>query len=118
MGQRIIVDHYCDMTEAPKHDDAETIETVAFSVDNERREIDLCKQHRAAFDKAVAPYMEQSRKTIGGARVTPIRRPGRSSGASKEQLANIRQWAKDNGKTISDRGRIPEAIFTEYQAAH
>ena len=35
----------------------------------------------------------------------------------REQNRAIREWARAQGKKISDRGRIPEDIVAEYHAS-
>jgi hypothetical protein len=36
----------------------------------------------------------------------------------KSQLAAIRDWARQNGYEVSDRGRVPRSIVDEFNAAH
>ena len=40
-----------------------------------------------------------------------------ASGAPVDTRA-VRQWARENGHTVADRGRIPAAVLKQYQAAH
>jgi hypothetical protein len=56
----------------------------------------------------------------------PRKRPSRARGrafrarkAVQEPASNaqIRSWARDNGYTVSDRGRVPAAIVSAYQDA-
>ena len=44
------------------------------------------------------------------------RRPGRTA-SSRERSADIRAWAKDQGITVSDRGRISASVAEQYEAA-
>nr|SBO90571.1 Histone protein Lsr2 [Nonomuraea gerenzanensis] len=37
---------------------------------------------------------------------------------SREQSADIRQWAKANGLPVSERGRIAASVVEQYEAAH
>ncbi|QYF98474.1 helix-turn-helix domain-containing protein [Microbacterium sp. PAMC21962] len=55
----------------------------------------------------------------------PIRKPKRgpkiaptASGRTKAELAEIRQWAKDNGVPHTVTGRMPRATIAAYDAAH
>jgi hypothetical protein len=89
-------------------------ETVTFNFKGTTYEIDLSKKNVDKMVKALQPYTSAARKTSG-------RRsgPGRtSSGADRDQLAKIRQWARANGHPISDRGRIPAAVQEAYHAAN
>jgi hypothetical protein len=49
----------------------------------------------------------------GGAR----RRKART-GPGRERSSEIRQWAREGGKKVSERGRIPASIIQEYEATH
>lgn len=94
-------------------DEAENGETVAFSYRGVDYTIDLTKQEAAGFDKAVGMYIEHATK-LGGRRKTTV--TGQTN--SKEELANIRSWWREQGNEISDRGRIPAHIVEAYHAAH
>ncbi len=43
-------------------------------------------------------------------------RPAKSSTAPVDTRA-VRQWARENGHAVSDRGRIPAAVLEHYRAA-
>ena len=40
------------------------------------------------------------------------------SGAGRERTAQIREWARQQGHQVPERGRIPAAIIAEYESAH
>ena len=52
------------------------------------------------------------RATAGGRRRKPRTGPGR------ERSSEIREWARQRGHKVSERGRIPGNIIAEYEAAH
>lgn len=86
-------------------------ETVLFSLDGVAYEIDLSNTNAASLRDALGGYTRAGRRVGAGAR--------RAAGAStKGETAAIRQWAAENGHTVSDRGRIPAPIVAEYRAAH
>jgi hypothetical protein len=87
-------------------------ETVRFGLGGTDYEIDLSKKNAAAFRRKVAPFIEHARRAGRGQR----RRPGRTA-SSRERSADIRAWAKDQGITVSDRGRIPASVAEQYDAA-
>ena len=87
-------------------------ETVRFGIGGVEYEIDLSKKNAAAFRRQLAPYIEHARKAGREQR----RRPGRTA-ASRERSADIRAWAKDQGITVSERGRIPASVAEQYDAA-
>ena len=87
-------------------------ETVRFGLGGTGYGIDLSKKNATAFRRKIAPFVEHARKAGRGQR----RRPGRTA-SSRERSADIRAWAKDQGITVSDRGRIPASVAEQYEAA-
>ena len=87
-------------------------ETVRFGLGGTEYEIDLSTKNATAFRRRLAPFIEHARK----AGRAPRRRPGRTA-SSRERSADIRAWAKDQGITVSDRGRIPASVAEQYDAA-
>lgn len=90
-------------------------ETVHFSLNGTSFEIDLSAAHAAELRAAFEPYIAAGRRA-GSASVArgaaQRKRPGRNP-----EVAAIRSWARDNGYTLSDRGRIPAPITAAYHAA-
>ncbi len=110
----------CDL-----HDDeVEGVETVAFGLDGASYEIDACEDHASALRDAFAPYVGAARRAgrspaSGGARKGPARPKAASSGGGgKEHVQEIREWARANGHTVSERGRLSGAVVAAYEAAH
>jgi Lsr2 len=87
-------------------------ETVRFGLSGTEYEIDLSTKNATAFRRQLAPFIEQGRKAGRGQR----RRPGRTV-SSRERSADIRVWAKDQGITVSERGRISASVAEQYEAA-
>ncbi|MEV5658225.1 histone-like nucleoid-structuring protein Lsr2 [Streptomyces sp. NPDC052291] len=48
---------------------------------------------------------------------TPIR-AGLGSGRSREELAAVRTWARENGHQVADAGMVPKRVLQAYDAAH
>jgi len=87
-------------------------ETVRFAVGGAEYEIDLSRKNARAFRAGLEPFVEHGRKAGRGT----SRRPARPSSA-RERSSDIRAWAKAEGITISDRGRIPASVVAQYEAA-
>lgn len=93
-------------------------ETVLFSIDGTAYEIDLTDAHAGALRTAMAPYIE------AGRRVTAASAAAASAAGSKRRRGGqvdygpVREWAKANGYTVSDRGRVPQNVLDAYHAAH
>jgi hypothetical protein len=106
MAQKITVALEDDLDGGPAD------ETVRFGLGDTEYEIDLSTKNANAFRRQLAPFIEHSRRTGRGQR----RRPGRAV-SSRERSADIRAWAKDQGITVSDRGRISASVAQQYEAA-
>ena len=95
-------------------------ETVTFGYRGTNYEIDLGRRNASAFDKTMRPYVDAARKVTtarGGRRGSSDgRRTSRRSSAG--QLASIREWARAEGYSVSDRGRISANVMEAYEKAH
>ena len=92
-------------------------ETISFGYRGTNYEIDLGKRNASAFDKIMKPYLDAARKvtaTRGGRRASSNGRRSRSA----SDLGAIREWARSQGYTVADRGRISAEITAAYDAAH
>jgi hypothetical protein len=87
-------------------------ETVRFAVGGTEYEIDLSTRNATAFRRQLAPFISHARKVGRG-----LRRRGGRSASSRGRSADIRAWAKDQGITVSERGRIPASVVEQYEAA-
>ena len=85
--------------------------TLRFGIDGAEYEIDLNEKNAARFRNQLAPFIEHARRA--GRR---SRRAVRTA-ASRQRSRDIRAWAKDRGIELSERGRIPADVVTQYEAA-
>lgn len=100
-------------------DGSEANETVSFGLDGTSYEIDLNDGNAAALREALAGYIGHARKVTGGTRRGSSRRSSSgASGAAGGNTRAIREWAKENGYDVSERGRISADIQQAYDAAH
>ncbi|WP_243073779.1 Lsr2 family protein [Microbacterium sp. SS28] len=98
-------------------------ETVLFSLDGVAYEIDLTDANAAEFRESFTSYIAAARRVSAG---RPSRGGGGSSSADarkrrrtgQQDYGPVRAWAKDNGYTLSERGRIPASVLEAYEAAH
>lgn len=92
-------------------------QTVKFSVGNDAWELDLSDKEASKFYDVLKPYQDAGQKVAGRG----VKRSSGSSGQTRTdpaQLAKIREWAKENGHKVSDRGRIAASVVEAYEAAH
>ena len=101
-------------------------ETVTFSLDGVAYEIDLTAEHAAELRESFSRWVGHARKAgagSGGSRGGGRQSRGgggqsRRSGSSSGDATAIREWARQNGYEVSERGRISAEIRTAYEAAH
>jgi hypothetical protein len=91
--------------------------TVRFALDGTEYEIDLNAEHTEELRSALGKYVSHARK-VGSAR-----RAGRAAGRASRgagpalNTTEIRNWAREQGYDIKDRGRVPADLVAKYQAA-
>lgn len=92
-------------------------EQIEFSVDGKAYGIDLSTANGERLRTLLAPFISAARRTGErgqAAAVAPSARP--TSDRALNQA--IRQWALEQGMTVSERGRIPSNVLTAYHKAH
>lgn len=100
-------------------DGGEAEGTVRFALDGAEYEIDLSSKHSEELRSALGKYVSHARKVGGGATRRAGRAAGRGGrgGGSAVNTTEIRNWARENGYDIKDRGRVPADLVAKYQAA-
>ncbi len=91
-------------------------ETVTFGLDGVSYEIDLSAKNANRLRDALATWIGHGRRS-GGRRVTG-RRASAPSGGRRNDLSSVREWARANGHSVSDRGRVAASVQEAYDKAH
>lgn len=115
MAQRTQVIMTCDV-----HDgEAEAATTVTFTVDGQAYECELCEAHLAEFREAMEVWSSFARPASRG-RGNRSARPGRRTAGSDggPAPAEVREWARAQGLSVSARGRVPAELLAAYEEAH
>lgn len=89
-------------------------ETVNFGLDGVSYEIDLNAEHAAQLRDSLASWVGHARKVKSAVTRTATTRRSRSG----SDTAAVREWAKANGYTVSDRGRISAEVQDAYAKAN
>jgi Lsr2 len=92
-------------------DGSDGAQPVLFSYQGSSYEIDLTPANRDKFSATLAPFVQAARRA--GAAKRPVR-----TAAVRQDRAAIRAWAREQGMSVSERGRISSDIIEKYQAAH
>ena len=95
----------------------EDVQNVQISLDGTDFEIDLSATNAARLRGKLAKYVEH------GTRVTPQKtrrsqRVVKPPVSGRDQVQAVRDWARQNGYTVSARGRISKSIQDAFDAAH
>jgi hypothetical protein len=90
--------------------------TVGFSLDGKTYELDLSDKNAKKLRDALAPFVASARRLGGrgrraGGATTSIPR------SDRERTAAIREWAREHGHKVADRGRIPGSVIAAYEKA-
>lgn len=114
MAQKVIREFIDDI------DGSQAERTFTFAVDGTQYEIDLSSENIAEFKSAIGGFIESGRKVKPGVYTHRARSSNGSSGSGrgKEQLRAIRDWLRQKGHSVQDRGRIPANLIAEFDAAH
>lgn len=98
-------------------DGGEAAETVTFALDGVTYEIDLSSENAAKLRDSLATWIGAARRS--GGRRTPTRRGSGGSGAAhRDELVKIREWGRNNGFKVSDRGRVSAELQDAYREAN
>lgn len=111
MAQKVVVSLVDDL------DGGKADETVQFSLDGKNYEIDLSDANAAALRGTLADYMGSARRPSGRVQGRAAATNGRAT-LDREQNQAIRDWAREQGMNVSDRGRIPSEVIDSYNTAH
>jgi hypothetical protein len=121
MAQKVVVSLVDDL------DQSEADETVEFGLDGATYEIDLSDANASALRDTLADFVAHARRSGGrrksssAASAAPAARRGSGGGRAavdREQNQAIREWARKQGMTVSERGRIPSEVSEAYHKAH
>jgi hypothetical protein len=103
-------------------DGSEASGTFDFSLEGRNYQIDLSDENAAKLRAALTPFIDAARKAGGRSSSSRTRRQSaaaeKHTRSSREETHAIREWARQNGHKVSDRGRIPKSVIEAYQAAN
>jgi hypothetical protein len=117
LAQKIQVLLTCDLDD----DDTPAVETVTFAYQGNTYAFELCEAHLEEFNAMMAGWISSARRSDGSSRsrraaATSAASPGRRRRAGgRNELSDIRAWARQQGYQVSDRGRISQEIRTAWE---
>jgi hypothetical protein len=99
-------------------DGSEATESLSFGLDGTSYEIDLNEENAARLRDALAPYVGHARKVGSASRRNGRRSSSSASSSDGPSARDIRDWARENGFEVPDRGRVSAEVRSAYDAAH
>lgn len=93
-----------------------TLQRVDLVPGNMEELLDILKPYLA-----VATQVKPKGKKLSGKKSSLVEVPARKSpagGSGRSDAAAIREWAQRNGRSVSERGRIPNEVVQEYDRLH
>jgi hypothetical protein len=115
MAQKVTVQLVDDLDGTASDD----ISTVSFALDGATYEIDLTESNAENLRNALEDYIAAGRRTGGRAkRAVAIGKLASAAPSNREQTKAIRDWGRQNGFDLSDRGRIPATVIAAFEQAH
>jgi hypothetical protein len=114
MGQKVVVELVDDLDGTVSDD----ITTVSFGLDGVSYEIDLTEDNASKLRNAFADFVASGRRTGGRLKrgTAPVKAAARPA-TDREQTKAIRDWARENGFELAERGRIPAHVIAAYEEA-
>lgn len=95
-------------------DGSEASETVSFALDGVNYEMELSEENAEKLREAFSPWVGNARRVSG--RLSRGRRGSYTRVTSNS--STIREWARANGYTVNERGRLPKEIVDAFEAAN
>ncbi|MFJ9234417.1 Lsr2 family protein [Streptomyces anulatus] len=118
MAQKIVTTYTDDLTGEASED----VMTHTILVDGAGVEIDLTPESHDKLMDALKPFLQAkgARRTRVSllAKAASKAKPSAANGAGKQDTAEIRKWARENGHSVNDRGRVPAEIREAYEKAN
>ncbi|MDI5975508.1 histone-like nucleoid-structuring protein Lsr2 [Amycolatopsis magusensis] len=112
MAQKVLVEMIDDI------DGEIATQTVPFGLDGVSYEIDLSDDNAANLRDELARFIAAGRRTGGRkVRLATGESASSSSGADRERARQVREWARENGYQVSERGRISAEITEAFEEA-
>jgi hypothetical protein len=112
VAQRTILELVDDL------DGGQADETVTFALDGVEFEIDLSAENAARLRDTFAEFVGHARRTGGRKQRSAGTAVAKSTSNGKPDTQAVREWARSQGETVAERGRVPQALVIRFQEAH
>jgi hypothetical protein len=110
VAQRTVVELIDDL------DGGKANETVGFALDGVEFQIDLSADNANRLRETLAEYVGHARRT-GGRKQTKAGAAAKADNGQPDSQA-IREWARSQGESVAERGRLSHDLVVRFQEAH
>lgn len=87
---------------------ADEVRTVNFSYSGRDYTLDLSQENADQLYESLSPWLKVATKVSG--------RRASSKVPARTDLDEVRVWARENGFTVSERGRVAQKVLDAYDA--
>ncbi|WP_327294475.1 histone-like nucleoid-structuring protein Lsr2 [Streptomyces sp. NBC_01197] len=114
MAQKVVTTFTDDLT----GEESEEIDTYTVLVNGAGVEIDLTPDSHDKLLEALAPFFgaKGARRARGASPSSPSR--ARKAVSDREYSGKVRAWAKANGYSVNERGRVAAELKEAYEKAN
>lgn len=107
MARREIIQYFDDIDNKPLTE--EELNIVKFGLGGTNYVLELSEKNAKAFRDKLEPYIQVARRE--GTAAPRARRTGSATPDSKK----IREWGRENGFQVSDRGKLSTELIAAYR---
>jgi hypothetical protein len=94
------------------------VSTVQIALDKVTYEIDLSADNAERLREKLARFVDNGTLVTPSRGTKAVRKVAKPGPASREQTTAVREWARNNGYEVSERGRISAAVQKAFEEAH
>jgi hypothetical protein len=98
-------------------DGSEASDTLSFSLDGRQYQLDLSDKNANRLRDTLAPFVASARRSGGQGRSGGGPNASQRPPTDRERTTAIREWARQHGHKVADRGRIPASVIDAYDKA-
>jgi hypothetical protein len=113
MAERVVRERVDDLERERGHF-VQADERLTFSLDGKSFVIDLSAANAAVLREALRPFVEHAQPLINYHDYDGMTEPQ----LKRAELNRVREWAREQGLTPNERGRIAESIIKQYEQVH
>jgi len=121
MAKKVVYLTSCDQPHEGDEPVTDGVITIEFGYEGKTYETELCPEHADEYHRWMQDYIVHGARGKSGGRRVGVRATGAAK-AVRQRASNdvgaIREWAKEHGHKVSDRGRISADVKKAYEDAH